>query len=84
MLLELDIDFDYEEYNIKKLMYYGVFWNYKNNKWKVNFLYKDGVLEFGEFYDEVEVVKVYDKCVKELIGNNVYLNFLINFGRFMN
>lgn len=56
-------------------IYKGVSWNSSSKKWKAQIALKGKNYHLGEFDDEIECAKVYDKKALEFFGEFAYLNF---------
>lgn len=53
----------------------GVSWNSLTKKWKLQIAFEGVNKHIGEFIDEVECAKLYDRKALELFGEFAYLNF---------
>lgn len=56
-------------------MYKGVFWNKENKKWRSKIGFNGEKIFIGDFTNEIECAKAYDKKAMELFGEFAYLNF---------
>ena len=59
----------------KSSKYKGVSWNKGVKKWLAQIGFNDKVIHLGQFGDEIEAAKVYDKAAKELFGDFAHTNF---------
>lgn len=55
--------------------YKGVYWSKRDNKWQVQISCKGKVKTIGQFKDEIQAAKAYDKAAKKYHGEFAYLNF---------
>lgn len=55
--------------------YKGVCWCKKRNRWRANIRINDKQTYIGQFKDEIEAAKAYDKMAKLHFGEFAYLNF---------
>lgn len=55
--------------------YKGVFWKEKYKRWIAGICFNGKAIHIGNFKNEIEAAKAYDKKAKELFGNFAYPNF---------
>jgi hypothetical protein len=55
--------------------YKGLYWQEHNKKWRVRIAFNKKRIQLGQFSDEIEAAKAYDRAAKKYHGDFASLNF---------